>query len=101
MANPTTRCGEISESLAAYALAALAPDEEATVAAHLSQCAPCRSERDELTVVVELLKARPILAPELRCRPSPIPDTGRRRESGPVTDAHAADTITATEEQIP
>lgn len=84
MANPTTRCGEVGESLAAYAFGALPPYEEATVAAHLNWCAPCRSERDDLAVVVELLaKARPIFAPEPRCSTRPY---SRRRpppHSGP------------------
>lgn len=63
MSNPPTRCGEIGELLGAYALGALEGDEQAMVAAHLTRCAPCRSERDDLARVVELLdKARPIFA---------------------------------------
>lgn len=65
MSNHSTGCGEISELLGAYALRALGEDEAARVAAHLTRCAPCRSEHDDLTVVVELLaKARPFFVPE-------------------------------------
>ncbi|MFF5035658.1 zf-HC2 domain-containing protein [Nocardia salmonicida] len=63
MSNHSTECGEISELLGAYALGALEEDGAARVAEHLTRCAPCRSERDDLTEVVELLaRARPFVS---------------------------------------
>ncbi len=47
------------ESLGAYALGALAPDEARAVDAHLAECADCRREVDELTELRGMLGSVP------------------------------------------
>jgi hypothetical protein len=61
--------GHLTESLAAYALGALDPDESSTVARHLESCAICRAELEGYERVRETLPyAAPVHTVPLRAR---------------------------------
>ncbi len=65
----TERCREWRDSLGAYALGHLSPEERAGIEAHLEGCAECRAEADSLALVSSLL---PHADPE-RFGPPPQP----------------------------
>jgi Putative zinc-finger len=72
----TDHCREWRESLGAYALGHLAPEERAGLAAHLEGCPACRAEVEELKGVALLL---PHGDPErFDNAPQPSPDLGKR-----------------------
>jgi hypothetical protein len=50
-----THCDDIRQSLGAYALGALDPDESAAVRHHLEECPECAAELAELTPLPDLL----------------------------------------------
>jgi anti-sigma factor RsiW len=51
----TTHCDDLRQSLGAYVLGALDPDEAATVRRHLEECPDCAAERDALEPLPGLL----------------------------------------------
>jgi hypothetical protein len=51
----TTHCDDMRQSLGAYVLGALEPDEAAAVRRHLEECPECAAERDALTPLPGLL----------------------------------------------
>jgi Putative zinc-finger len=72
----TDRCREWRESLGAYALGQLAPEERAGLAAHLEGCPECRAEVESLKSVALLL---PHADPErFDTTPQPSPELGKR-----------------------
>jgi anti-sigma factor RsiW len=50
-----THCEDLRQSLGAYVLGALDPEESAAVRRHLQECPECAAERDELTPLPNLL----------------------------------------------
>jgi hypothetical protein len=50
-----THCDDLRQSLGAYVLGALDPEESAAVRRHLEECPACAAERDELTSLPDLL----------------------------------------------
>lgn len=75
----TESCREWRESLGAYALDQLSPEERASLEAHLEGCPRCRTEADSLIGVSRLL---PYADPE-RFGPAPLPPPalGKRIEA--------------------
>jgi Putative zinc-finger len=72
----TDRCREWRESLGAYALGHLAPEERAGLEAHLEGCPECRAEVESLQSVALLL---PHADPErFDTAPQPSPELGKR-----------------------
>jgi hypothetical protein len=72
----TDPCRDWRESLGAYALGHLPPDERAGVEAHIEGCAECRAELDSLGGVARLLAHAD---PErLESTPRPSPELGER-----------------------
>jgi putative zinc finger protein len=65
----TERCREWRESLGAYALGHLPPEERVSLEAHLEGCSECRAEAASLALVSRLL---PHADPE-RFGPAPLP----------------------------
>lgn len=47
--------GDVSVLLGAYVLGGLSADEELTVRAHLTRCARCRAEHDDLASITSAL----------------------------------------------
>ena len=72
-------CREWRESLGAYVLDQLAPDERAATSAHIEGCAACRAEVDSLTPLAQLL---------------PMADPGRLADA-PVPPKELGDRIAA------
>lgn len=63
----------VRDDLSAYLDGALAPAERAALAAHLSDCAPCRSAAAELRATAQLIAALPLPAPSRRLVPALAP----------------------------
>ncbi len=107
MPNRSAGCDEIRESLGAYVIGALEPEEEPPIRAHLAHCPACRSERDDLADVVRLLRrVLPMPAAAHSLRPPHAPRTGRtirpwRRRHPRVIRAHAAGRQTPPREEAP
>ncbi|MFE6161828.1 maleylpyruvate isomerase family mycothiol-dependent enzyme [Streptomyces sp. NPDC056486] len=86
----TTDHEAVRELLGAWAVGALMPGDERTVAPHLADCDPCAAEATRLRAVVRHLDGPPVAE-----GPAPTADRGlalalRTRPAVPRTAAHAA-----------